>query len=278
MNRKLLHLYFIGFTAVCTGLRLFLKFASVDPLTGYYEGYHTIAALFNLLLLAGVGGCLLLGWLQRDGSVPRVSRVQRIAAALVGVACFPVGVSGLAAQSGQLERLQGALTMPALIAALVVTLVSFLCLGIAPFVTGVLFLMVARRSGDSQSKPFHGLLLLVPLAWQVALLLSSFMEYTAIRSVSDQMLTTVMLILLAPFLLAHARVLGRIDPERGIRQAVTFGFPFALLALCACAGMLAASVAGCGVAVAPSPVFSAFYLFLGLYAAAFCFDLAPTRD
>ena len=200
-----------------------------------------------------------------------------MAAVVVGVACFPAGVSGLAAQSGQLEMLQGAITMPALIAALVVTLVSFLCLGIAPFVTGGLFLMIARRTEDSQSRPIHGLLLLVPLAWQVALLLSSFMEYTAIRSVSDQMLTTVMLILLAPFLLAHARVLGQIDPDRGARQAVVFGLPFALVAFCACMGMLAASLAGRGVTVAPSPVFSAFYLFFGIYAAAFCLELTPVK-
>lgn len=276
MNRKLLHLYFIGFTAICTGLRLFLKFASIDPLTGYYEGYDAIAGLFNLLMLVGVGGCLLLGWILPGETNLPVSRIRRMAAVLVGVACFPAGVSGLAAQSGRLEMLQGALTMPALIAALVVTLVSFLCLGVAPFVTGGLFLMIARRNGDPQPGPFHGLLLLVPLAWQVALLLSSFMEYTAIRSVSDQMLTTVMLILLAPFLLAHARVLGRIDPERGARQSVMFGFPFALIALCACTGMLAASVAGRGVVSAPSPVFSAFYLFLGIYAAAFCLDLTST--
>lgn len=277
MNRKLLHLYFIGFTAVCTGLRLFLKFASVDPLTGYYEGYGAVVWLFNLLLLAGIGGCLLLGWLQPRRSYLPVSRIRRMAAVLVGVACFPAGVSGLAAQSGQLEMLQGAITMPALIAALVVTLVSFLCLGIAPFVTGGLFLMIARHTEDSQSRPIHGLLLLVPLAWQVALLLSSFMEYTAIRSVSDQMLTTVMLILLAPFLLAHARVLGQIDPDRGARQAVVFGLPFALVAFCACMGMLAASLAGRGVTVAPSPVFSAFYLFFGIYAAAFCLELTPVK-
>ena len=116
MNRKLLHLYFIGFTAVCTGLRLFLKFASVDPLTGYYEGYGAVVWLFNLLLLAGIGGCLLLGWLQPRRSYLPVSRIRRMAAVLVGVACFPAGVSGLAAQSGQLEMLQGAITMPALIA------------------------------------------------------------------------------------------------------------------------------------------------------------------
>ncbi len=137
--------------------------------------------------------------------------------------------------------------------------------------------MIARRTEDSQSRPIHGLLLLVPLAWQVALLLSSFMEYTAIRSVSDQMLTTVMLILLAPFLLAHARVLGQIDPDRGARQAVVFGLPFALVAFCACMGMLAASLAGRGVTVAPSPVFSAFYLFFGIYAAAFCLELTPVK-
>ena len=94
MNRKLLHLYFIGFTAVCTGLRLFLKFASVDPLTGYYEGYGAVVWLFNLLLLAGIGGCLLLGWLQPRRSYLPVSRIRRIAAVLVGVACFPAGVSG----------------------------------------------------------------------------------------------------------------------------------------------------------------------------------------
>ena len=56
MNRKLLHLYFIGFTAVCTVLRLFLKFASVDPLTGYYEGYGAVVWLLNQHQQAGIGG------------------------------------------------------------------------------------------------------------------------------------------------------------------------------------------------------------------------------
>lgn len=64
--------------------------------------------------------------------------------------------------------------------------------------------------GGLRTLRMNGWLMLLPLVWEIGELLSSFMAYTALRNVSDQMLTIVMLILMAPFLLcARAHPVGR---------------------------------------------------------------------
>ena len=119
----------------------------------------------------------------------------------------------------------------------------------------------------------HGWLMLLPLVWEIGELLSSFMAYTALRNVSDQMLTIVMLILMAPFLLAHARILSGVGAEKGVRQLLFFGPAFALFAIAVPGGMIAAALAGKTVALGLSPAAAVFYFLSGLYAAALCLSL-----
>ena len=118
-----------------------------------------------------------------------------------------------------------------------------------------------------------GWLMLLPLVWEIGELLSSFMAYTAIRNVSDQMLTIVMMILMAPFLLAHARILSGVGVEKGLRQLLFFGPAFALFAIAVPGGMIAAALAGKTVALGLSPVSAVFYFLSGLYAAVLCLSL-----
>uniref|UniRef100_UPI003A8A264D hypothetical protein n=2 Tax=Oscillospiraceae TaxID=216572 RepID=UPI003A8A264D len=119
----------------------------------------------------------------------------------------------------------------------------------------------------------NGWLMLLPLVWEIGELLSSFMAYTALRNVSDQMLTIVMLILMAPFLLAHARILSGVGAEKGVRQLLFFGPAFALFAIAVPGGMIAAALAGKTVALGLSPAAAVFYFLSGLYAAALCLSL-----
>ena len=127
--------------------------------------------------------------------------------------------------------------------------------------------------GGLRTLRMNGWLMLLPLVWEIGELLSSFMAYTALRNVSDQMLTIVMLILMAPFLLAHARILSGVGAEKGVRQLLFFGPAFALFAIAVPGGMIAAALAGKTVALGLSPAAAVFYFLSGLYAAALCLSL-----
>ncbi len=139
--------------------------------------------------------------------------------------------------------------------------------------SGFLFLYIGiSLNGDTRNRPINGIALLLMLLWQTYILLTTFMSYTAIHSVSDQLLTTLMLIFLLPFLLGHGRILSGTSLEKGIRQAAVYGLPFSLLALTESAGTIAAAVAGRSLAISISLPAAIFYLILGVYAAVMVFS------
>ncbi|MCI8648995.1 MAG: hypothetical protein HFG20_02655 [Anaerotruncus sp.] len=263
---------------ICGGLRIYLKLTAVDPSTGFYEGGGIIATLF--LPLAGVfaAAMFLLGLLQHtyDPSL-YCSLPMRLFALLTAVAAVPFAYEGVLSHLAALERMQLFHYGPVqLVLHLFIWGVGLLCTTIAPLVSVWFFLQTALRArGVYRFPAVSGALALFPLLWQAAYLLRTFMAYTAIRSVSDQMLSVLSMIFCIPFLLANGRVLGGIDAEKGLRQLVTFGRPFALLAICSAISTIAGALSGRMVEAAPSLFAGIFYLTLGCYAAAITWDCQP---
>ena len=143
--------------------------------------------------------------------------------------------------------------------------------------TGFLFLATGIKGVNAAKRP-HGALLLFPVLWQTAVLLTTFMSYTRMRSVSDQLLSIAMLILMVPFLLANGRMLSGIDTEKGTHQLMMFGLPFSLIAIPFSIGILCASFAGKTVAIGPTNVAAAFYLCMGIYAVSMVFSLKKEKE
>ena len=235
-----------GCAAVCLILRVVLKLTAVDPATGFYEGGGALPLVFNILLGVSVLLLLAAGYLSgrrtRGASVTFTIPLRALAFA----AGISLAVWAFLNVEGILEILPEVLTPDSRL-----LFKLFYCLFV------VLFRLVLREAHGYLR--MNGWLMLLPLVWEIGELLSSFMAYTALRNVSDQMLTIVMLILMAPFLLAHARILSGVGAEKGVRQLLFFGPAFALFAIAVPGGMIAAALAGKTVALGLSPAAAVFY-------------------
>lgn len=290
-----------GCAAVCLILRVVLKLTAVDPATGFYEGGGALPLVFNILLGVSVLLLLAAGYLSgrrmRGASVTFTIPLRALAFA----AGISLAVWAFLNVGGILEILPEVLTPDSRL-----LFKLFYCLFVVLFqlVLPIVFIYVLEciagfvpnrklwKDLPGKDEPdfahpinpfdlreahgylrMNGWLMLLPLVWEIGELLSSFMAYTALRNVSDQMLTIVMLILMAPFLLAHARILSGVGAEKGVRQLLFFGPAFALFAIAVPGGMIAAALAGKTVALGLSPAAAVFYFLSGLYAAALCLSL-----
>lgn len=290
-----------GCAAVCLILRVVLKLTAVDPATGFYEGGGALPLVFNILLGISVLLLLAAGYLSgrrmRGASVTFTIPLRALAFA----AGISLAVWAFLNVGGILEILPEVLTPDSRL-----LFKLFYCLFVVLFrlVLPIVFIYVLEciagfvpnrklwKDLPGKDEPdfahpinpfdlreahgylrMNGWLMLLPLVWEIGELLSSFMAYTALRNVSDQMLTIVMLILMAPFLLAHARILSGVGAEKGVRQLLFFGPAFALFAIAVPGGMIAAALAGKTVALGLSPAAAVFYFLSGLYAAALCLSL-----
>ena len=274
-NRKFNLIFSFFLLAACI-LRIYLKFSVIDPSTGFYEGSSGLVLLFNLLLVVGIFFFLGLGFFERKQPfVSGPSRPAGIFAILSGIFSLPLAAMSLARQVTSLSSLDlEGLSLFMLLLQLLATLFSFLFLAVCPFLSAFLFL----KTGISISRsPITGyranpLLLLAPLFWQALFMLSLFMEFTAIRSASDQMLTILGMIALIPFLLGQGRLYGRLHPQKGILQLRLSGYPLVLLlAPQSLAALLFALSTGAWLDAAVS----CFYLSLTGYAFCLLLSLRP---
>lgn len=263
----------------CTALRIYLKLTTIDPATGFYEGNAIVVTAFYLLLIVSVAALFFLRIFVKTPISVSFPKCIKLPAVLTGAAALVACASPLLTRLSALSLPTGSL--PGILVGLVSLLLTFAIFIAAPVITGGLFLWLGARAGapvgpQDDARPAlplrcNGIMALAPLFWQTGVLLTSFMAYTAVRSVSDQMLALVSLIFFVPFLLAHARVLAGVDPVKGARQLVAFGLPFSLLAISTSCGALAAAATGQSLTVSLSLAQSVFYLFAGIYAALLCF-------
>lgn len=271
MTSRTAKLVFTFFAAICAGLRVNLKLSVIDGLSGFYEGGGSMPLIFNLLLLVGVALLLLLS-LKRRPEVTRVLEYRpcvRLLSLLLGAATLVYAGTELLKRIDEQLSLPGD-TMSLAIGLTFTGLVFALLPALAAF---TLFRVGLGARGDSSGFRISPYLALTPVLWQVALLLTLFMKYTAVRHVSDQLLTVLMLICFVPFLLSNARVLSDVSHDRGVGRLATFGLPFALLAFSVSAGVIASYVVGNPLYIALSLPGAIFFLIAGVYATVVCFSV-----
>lgn len=262
-------LVFSAALIVCILLRVYLKLSAIDPATGFYTGNLAVSSIFNWITAIACIGLLLMGWFSSNKShSPRLHKDfgVRVFSVLTGISTFVFIGSTFQKQVDDLLTLTYGSSM---ISSLLLSAVGIFCLIVAPVVSGFLFLTVGIKGC---SKHYHGALFLFPILWQTALLLSTFMSYTLMRSVSDQLLMIVSLLFIIPFLLANGRILSGTNAEKGAHQLSMFGLPFALVAVPSSIGILSSAVSGKTVMIGPSVFAAVFYLCIGLYAIAMVFS------
>ncbi|MCR2027088.1 hypothetical protein [Anaerotruncus colihominis] len=265
MTIKLSKRLFLAAAILCVLLRCALKFISIDPATGYYEGYAALVLLFNVLLAVSAFALIALPLLQKasGGYSIRLGGATRLFSALSGAALLLFTAGRILAAVKEIAFVSGA---P--LSFLLSTLGVFVFMGIVPALSGGILIAAGLRArGQSGAAGMNGWLLLVPLVWQVAQLLVTFMDFTAVRHVSDQMLAVMSMVLGAPFFLAHGRILSGIGHDKGARQMAAFGLSFALLSLTLSIPSIAASLSGRAFPFGLPLTGSILYLCLGLYAA-----------
>ncbi len=277
MLTKLQKLIFPAALLCCAVLRIYLKLSAIDPATGFYENNLMSASLFSWILGASCLVLLLFGWLPKDKSdapALHMGLFARGCLVVSGIAAMVFIGSSLFDQVDSLLTFNPDVAGATVVFSLLFSVAGIFCMLVAPVITGILFIVIGLR-GNRGTGRYHGALLLLPVLWQTAMLLTTFMGYTLMRSVSDQMLAIVMLILMVPFLLANGRVLGGIDAKKGARQLAMFGLPFSLVAVSLSLGVLIAGFADKSVEIGLSSFAAVFYLCMGLYAASAVFSLRP---
>lgn len=252
---------FIAAAVICVVLRVYLHRFCIDPETGFYSGGAPVAVIYYVLLIAAVAALLLLGL----RNTPEKARVVMTLPLRVITLAASVGVAILAVPS------PGQITGPDYLPhPFPVIFLRLFLLSAAPFITVLLLVYLAVKSKDALAH-VNGVLMLLPVIWMAAVLLTRFMDYTASRHVSDQMLTIVTLAFATLFLLPMGRAAAGITPEKAARQLSAFGLPFGLLALSTCAGILVGPNGPTHLAL--STMESVAVLLLGVFAAAMVFSL-----
>lgn len=242
-----MQLAMIAVTAVCCILRVILKLNYVDPATGFYEGGTALYYSMNVLLVAGILVPLVLGRTQKNRSYSlKAGPPARITGALCGAAALWVGISELLFQ-------QNFYTDP--------PAGDRACMILA-ILSGLVLLYMALTMG----KRTNGILLLIPLVWQLVLALIVYNRFTLILHASDQRLSVLAITAFVLFFLANGRLLGDVLPERGCAQVRSYAPPAFLLSLTTAAGYLAAYFADKELANGLSLPYAVFLLAAGLYA------------
>lgn len=274
MPLKLLKQIFLFSAIASVALRIYVHITLIDPATGFYEPVNFLVTILNILLFLAAAG-LLIPPLVRKQSPPMVLRTGgfvRAAAALSGLTAFYWAFSVCQELWNTMSGFQ--------ISDLLELMLRVLGSVAFPAAAGIIFLVIAVRGKETLRRAgLGGYVLLIPVLWQILVLLTHFMRYTASRSVSDQTLCILALIFAVPFLIAHGRMAASLDLQKGARQLVAFGLPFALFALTASGGILSdiAAVKEGYRLLAFSIPEAVFYLALGLYATALVFSLKETE-
>lgn len=268
MPLKLSRRVFLISAALCVLLRVYLHVAHIDPATGFYSGGQVFVILYEMILVAAVAVLMVLG-LRGKPENPGIAVTPflrfTMLAASIGAAVMAVPVPA---------QIMGPTYLPVSRAAIMLRL---FVLSLSPLITAVMLIYMAVKSRDRLAH-INGCLMLFPVVWMASVLLMRFMDYTASRHVSDQMLTIVTLALATLFLMPMGRFAGGLTPQKAARQLLAFGPSFGLLAFSDCAGILAGPTAFYSgteekIQLAFSTPECIAFLLLGLFAVTLAFSM-----
>lgn len=271
--RTLQKIVLVAATAVCVILRVLLKLNGIDPETGFYlEGYEMLSAVFSICLAAGVVLLIAIGFLDKHeyaSDLPLEGALPRVLCFLAAVPAFWMGAESIynAFFAGGAEAAAAELFAVRLRAVLY---------ALPPVLSAFFFVRCGLiRAGGKRPGGFFSLL---PMLWQVIVLLALFMQYTAVRSVSDQMCVILTLVFCVLFLPGFGRIYSDTGAGQGAVLVNRYGPAFILLTLSTCAGIVAAALTGKAVQVAMPVTNTLFYLVLACLALVLFLFLRPVQS
>lgn len=94
----------------------------------------------------------------------------------------------------------------------------FVAAGIRPFL-------------KTKNYKIKGIFSLIPVMWAASQLFYSFMQYTSIKNVSQNLLDVLTMIFIMFFLLANARVLSGVKSRKGLRYILSVGYAAGIFAI-----------------------------------------------
>lgn len=131
----------------------------------------------------------------------------------------------------------------------------------------MLFIGLNHISGSNSAKPVAVLYLSLPL-WCGVHLIDRFMEHTAEPVAAAETLDLVLFVILAMFFIYITMIHAMIPAKNTVKNAVTFGFPSAVIAFVFCISQISAALTS--EAFVPTDIIPALsYGFIGLYAISF---------
>ena len=218
-------------TLAALALRLVLKLTMIDPETGFYllEGVGPWPMLFNLLLAAGVVAAVL--WVLRqkpEGGAFAPCRVQGGLTVLSGFAAEVWAILQV------MEQLSGGKIQ------LLTLLVAVISIGAGLYLMNLGVGDAAGRQGRGISAAGASLLIL----WSVAVMLSIFLSYSVVVTISDHLLTTLTLVSVVIFLVGYTKLRMGMSGRRAGAQTALGGLLGAFFGLSGCLPSLAAGAMG----------------------------------
>lgn len=207
-------LFFCGIT------RVYLKYTSIDPETGFYSRGGALPYAFGGVL-AAVAVLIFLQYILRrsdhDYPVLRLNRALGVIAVLVGVSIifymfevlrlFSFGTLNPGVQLGK---------------------ISLIVTALFGELSALAFLMIGVRGIISPRGMHGGLLPLIPGLWQLVTLVSKFNAYPTLVTISDNLLAVMFTLFAATFLVGHARTLSGLARTDGRNYTIPTGLCTAL--------------------------------------------------
>lgn len=215
---------FAVLTLVTAGLRFYLKFSLMDPTTGFYllEGAQPWVTLFNLLLAATVVAVAVV--VLRRKPEPMESGV---------INCKVAGICAVAA--GFFVEV-GAITSGFNLVMAAVEGYSFpvftLLMDGLSLVAGLVLVChgFAAVSGNGRFGR-SGVIAVVAVVWGLLTMLTTFLSYSVVKAMSDNLLNTLALVCLVVFLLGYFKLTLGFSPAKSARLAAFGGLLLGYFAL-----------------------------------------------
>lgn len=216
MPKKLPTLFFlitIVILCITIPMRVILVRSYTDPLTGFYTGAYTSAVLaLNLILVVGALILLVPLFIPKQ-AVPTVSLPQQNTA--LGVLSGLGALALLAASVGQFASLVTTNTSGGLFLDALFTIAA------------AAYFAVQARALFSGRRP-HAMAVLLPVVWATVHLVVSWMHYTTVTNVPNQLFDVLKMVAFMLFWYYHARLMSGVSNGREYRGVLSFG----LLAVC----------------------------------------------